>query len=38
MAANLPIQIIGQFKVVTGSNHQILREKVRSTISLYNGG
>ena len=30
--------IIGQFKVVTGSNHWILREKVRSTIPLYNRG
>ena len=33
-----PIQIIEQFKVITGSNHWILSEKVRSAISLYNRG
>lgn len=30
--------IIEQFKVITGSNPWILREKVRSTIPLYNRG
>lgn len=34
----LPIQMIEQFKVITGSNHWISREKVRSAIPLYNKG
>ncbi len=34
----LPIQMIEQFKVITGSNHWISREKVRSAIPVYNRG